>query len=488
MRPLPSLALVLASLLLLAAGPASAQLRSSLGEFFNMTTADSVSALVQKSETALEVEFVDMMTTERRAQTEEVGPEAMARLLSLARAEGVPVTLWTPAAAGGQATSGPPADIGAGPREQEPRARPAPRGTPRELRRNRILYLSYQLPLATYVYGGATPYAFDLEEPRYYVAFPLLAAPLAFMGHLAFTRDIAIEESHLMGTSYLSTAAIYAAYALPFAFMDEDSDARFRTAAILSYAAYPLGVWGGFAIGDRNLDSPGRVRTQSNFALSFGALGFFSPFLYFDDFEPNVESIFRLGLGQSVAFAAAGHFMSEYYRAGENIPGGVTTGILTHAALGAGIGAEIAALSDASSVRPWFGAALAGGTLGFMEGLWYYRKRYDSDEQGWLNVLGTTLGTTMGAGILFLTLDDGMSDHALKITVTSCLVGGALVGYIASDLLTSGEEQRPAGAAAGWSNRLAFNPLPVPEPELREKVGAREVRYRYRMPGLSWRF
>ncbi|HLP42970.1 MAG TPA: hypothetical protein VK465_15785, partial [Fibrobacteria bacterium] len=90
MRPLPSLALVLASLLLLAAGPASAQLRSSLGEFFNMTTADSVSALVQKSETALEVEFVDMMTTERRAQTEEVGPEAMARLLSLARAEGVP--------------------------------------------------------------------------------------------------------------------------------------------------------------------------------------------------------------------------------------------------------------------------------------------------------------------------------------------------------------------------------------------------------------
>jgi hypothetical protein len=135
-----------------------------------------------------------------------------------------------------------------------------------------------------------------------------------------------------------------------------------------------------------------------------------------------------------------------------------------------------------------------------MEGLWYFNKRYDNNERGFYNILGTVAGTAMGAGVLVLVADNDASAHAQKMTVTSLLLGGALLGYVATDLLTSGMEDRPAGASLNppshWTDRLAFNPIPVPVPEIQDRRSAiarpgspdRKVTYRYQVPGLTYRF
>lgn len=484
--PLAALALILTAL------PARADLRERLSVFFDLGPQDSVVALAQTSATALQVETVDMTTTERRTQEEEVGAKPLARLLEEARTAGVPVTGWTaPAGAANPperaADPETPGDPTAGP-AGDPVRRSAGSGSQSK---NRFWYMSTQFLVSTYIYGGAIPEALDVESVRIRTAIPLLIAPVAFGAHFWFAKSRPFEDAHLSGTTYLSTAALYASYALPFALMDPDSE-RFRTAAYVSLATYPLGIWGGYLLGDKYVDLPGRIGTQSKFALGFGTLGFFSPFLYFEDLEKNDEAIFRLALGQSVGFAAAGHFISEFYRTGENIPGGVTTGILTHTALGAGIGAEIAALSDASGIRPWFGAALAGGTLGFMEGLWYFRNRYDSNERGFYNILGAGAGMLMGSGVLLLVYDDDASDYAEKVVPTSLLLGGALIGYMATDILTGGMEDRPQPGTQSltpakpsrWTDRLAFNPIPYAEPQVQN----RELYFRYRMKGLSFTF
>ena len=467
----------------LAAVPARADLRDKLGVFFEIGAQDSVTAVTQKSATALEVETVDMTTTERKTQQEEIGEKAMGKLLAEAKSAGVPVTEWSPSTP--KALQAAPAADKA---EKADEGKVAVQGAPvnrssSSQRKNRMWYMGWQVPISTYIFGFSIPEALDVESPRVRIAMPLLTAPVAFGTHFWFAKSRNFEDAHLIGTRYLSLSALYGSYAIPYALMDSDAD-RFRTAALISLAAYPLGIWGGYELGDRYVDLPGRVETQSKFALGFGIMGFVSPFLYFEDVDANIESIVRLGLGQSVALGAAGHFLSEYYRTGENIPGGVTTGILTHATLGAGIGAEIAALSDASSVRPWLGAAMAGGTVGFMEGLWYFRSRFDSNERGFYNILGTGAGILMGGGVLILVSDTDASAYAQKVSTVSLLLGGALLGYIATDLLTVGMEDRPAAGPQKWTDRLAVNLMPFPEAQVRD----RQLYYRYHVPGVTYRF
>jgi hypothetical protein len=249
-------------------------------------------------------------------------------------------------------------------------------------------------------------------------------------------------------------------------------------------AAYPLGIWAGYKLGDKYVDRPGRIDTEQKFAIGLGAMGFFAPWLYFENVDRHQEAILRLALGQSVALAAAGHFVADQYRTGENIPDGVNTGILDHTALGMAAGLEIAALSDASSVRPWFGATLLGGTLGFMEGLYYYRNSYDSKERGLYNSLGAVAGTLMGGGFAYLFYDERDSDYRKKTLVTSLMVGGAWLGYSATNLLTFGMEDRTGLRKEGWTRHLAVNLVPMPEPTTRD----REVYLRYRMPGVTYRF
>jgi uncharacterized membrane protein len=347
-------------------------------------------------------------------------------------------------------------------------------------------YIGSQTLLSTYVYGLSIPLAFDFTQARTKVAAPLIVAPFAFGTHFWFAKNRPFEDSHTKGTFYLSVAALYAAHSIPFATMSWDSDLPWRTAAITTLPLYPLAIYGGYKLGDAYVDRPGRIDTQSKFALGFGILGFFSPFVYYEDVNQRTqETIIRLGLGQSVALAAAGHFLAGQYRTGENIPDGVNTGILDHTALGAAAGLEVAALFDAKSVRPWLGAALLGGTLGFMEGLFYYRKSYDSKERGLYNSLGAIAGIMVGSGIAVLAFDGGESDYALKSGITSLLVGGAWGGYWITNALTIGMEDRGAAGPDKWTDRLALNPIPFPEPELDKD---RKVSLRYRIPGLIYTF
>ena len=365
-------------------------------------------------------------------------------------------------------------------------AGPASRRSLASQRKNRMWYIGSQTLLSTYVYGLSVPLAFDAKSTRTKIAAPMIIAPFAFGAHFWFAKNRPFEDAHTKGTTYLSVASLYASHALPFALMSWDDDTPWRMAATVTLFAYPLGVYGGYKLGDAHVDQPGRIDIESKFALGFGLLGFFSPFIYYEKVnERTQEPIIRLGLGQAVALAAAGHFLADQYRSGENIPDGVNTGILDHTALGATLGVEIAALSDASSIRPWFGAALLGGTIGFMEGLFYYRNSYDSKERGLYNSLGALAGTMVGGGIAVLAFDENSSDYSLKAGITSLLVAGAWAGYWITNVLTIGMEDREASGPARWTDRLAINPFPVPEPVI---INHRMEEMRYRVPGISWTF
>ena len=498
----PSLRAGCFGLLLLGTGHAEG-LRDHLGMFFDLGQ-DSVAALVQLSPTLLELEAVNTVSGKRRILQEEVGSKPMAKLLAEASGSGVKVTpLDSPGMIPPEvpAPGSPPAPAPAAkavPLAQPPRERAAPIGQTappagsartRSLsspRKNRMYYIGTQTVLSTYVYGVSIPLALDVDNPRVQFGIPFVTAPFAFAAHLFFAKNRTFEDSHRKGTGYLSISSLYASYALPFALMgwEEEDDHPFRVAAFASMAAYPLGIWGGYLLGDRYVDMPGRIDTQSKFALNFGLLGFFTPFLYFDQLENNVDDIVRLGLGQSVALATAGHFLAGYYRAGENIPEGVNTGILNHTALGALLGVEVAALADAESVRPWLGGAIAGGTAGLMEGLYYYRKSYDSKERGLYNSLGALAGAAMGFGVWFMLDLQNPSSYSYKVATASLLVGGTWLGYWATNFLTQGLEDRTGARSQTWSDRLAINLMPIPEPEFRN----RELHYRYRLGSLTYRW
>lgn len=493
-----SLRLRLSALALAALGAAplarAGSLRDDLGMFFTLRESDSVVTVTQKSPTSLEVAVVDGATGEHRTLQEEVGAKPMTKLMSEARSEGLAAgDSWsaTPAA-----TAPADAPSATSPATREPStAAPARSGgskVPHSLssqRKNRLLYMTTQVPLSTWVYGLSIPLALGVDNARVITAMPLLAAPVAFGAHFWFAKTHDFEDSHLRGTDYLSSAALYASYALPFALVDWEDNTAYRTASFLSLAAYPLGIWAGYMLGDRYVDMPGRVETEANFALCFGLLGGLTPLLYFEDLSGHGETVTRLALGQSLAFATAGHFLASYYRSGENIPGGVTVGIMTHTGLGAGLGLEVAALADATGPRAWFGSLLAGGTVGFMESLLYFQHRYDSKEKGFYNSLGTGAGALMGLGILVLADPTNMSEYAAKVTIASSLVGGALLGYLVTDLLTSGMEDRSGMAKPSWTDRVAVNLIPVPEAQVYTRDAyTRAVYYRARIPGVSVHF
>ena len=511
-----SLSLSLCVCISVCAGSASANaLKDHLSVFFEMDPTDSVVALEQVSATTLKVTVADPATGQTRSLKEDIGAKPMQKLLTEANDIGLKTLRWSPPdeaasdlppesgnATGASGTAGAPAprgsaDGGAGaiPGEggpvraqaAEPKpANPASRRSLASQRKNRIWYIGSQTLLSTYVYGLSVPLAFDAKSTRTKVAAPMIVAPFAFGTHFWFAKNRPFEDAHTKGTSYLSIASLYASHALPFALMSWDDDSPWRMAATVSLFAYPAAVYGGYKLGDAHIDQPGRIDTESKFALGFGLLGFFSPFIYYDEVnERTQEPIIRLGLGQAVALAAAGHFLADQYRSGENIPDGVNTGILDHTALGAALGVEVAALADASSIRPWFGAALLGGTLGFMEGLFYYRNSYDSKERGFYNSLGALAGIMVGGGIAVLAFDGGESDYAKKAGITSLLVAGAWAGYWITNVLTIGMEDRGASAPAKWTDRLALNPFPVPEPVMFDH---RVADLRYRVPGLTWTF
>jgi hypothetical protein len=512
-------ALACAALLACAVPARANALKDHLSVFFEMEPSDSVVALEQLSATTLKITVADPATGQTRALKEEISPKPLQKLLAESNDLGLKTIHWSSPDEAGSELPPSPAAAGTGAPAPAPRAAPEaksetvtdagpgltvgpPPATPsaaasapasaashRSLasdRKNRIWYIGSQTLMSTYVYGLSVPLAFDMQGTRTKVAAPMIVAPFAFGTHFWFAKNRPFEDAHVKGTSYLSIASVFAAHALPFALMSWDDDSPWRMAATASLFAYPVGVYGGYKLGESHLDQPGRIDVESKFALGFGLLGFFSPFIYYDKVnERTQEPIIRLGLGQAVAMAAAGHFLADQYRSGENIPEGVNTGILDHTALGATLGIEIAALSDASSIRPWFGAALLGGTLGFMEGLLWYKDSYDSKERGFYNSLGALAGTMVGGGVAILSFDGSESAYAKKAGITSLLVGATWAGYWITNLLTLGMEDRGAARPANWTDRLAVNAFPIPEPVI---IDHRMADLRFRMPGVTFTF
>jgi hypothetical protein len=375
------------------------------------------------------------------------------------------------------------------------------KGTPRKgsgSAANRTAYLAYQTALSTYVYGFGVPVGLGFTSPRALIATPLIVAPLAFGAHLSTTRTLDFTEAHVKATFYAPTFATYSATALSLAFTPHAGDG-YRIGSLIGAAAYPAGLWYGWKLGDSYRSEPDRLDHKMLFALGYGFLGLVTPVLYFERPSQHSEDILRIGLGQSVGMAAAGHFISDYYRPSGN-SSGVPLGLATHAALGGLGGVAVAAYADASaSIRPWLGAAIIGSTLGVTEGVYFFHDSRDTQERSQYAALGAAGGAMMGLGIQILTYDGDYSARAHKISWASYLVGGAFAGYVATYALTGHltesasvqhQRERLAGLADDetseptlW-NRLSLDPMPI-----RESVLSRgEPALRWKVPGVTYRF
>jgi hypothetical protein len=355
--------------------------------------------------------------------------------------------------------------------------------------KNKLTYVGVQTLLTTYVYGLAFPLAYGADNPRVLIAAPLITAPLAFGAHLWISRQLDFTDAHLKGTSYVPTLATYAATALPLAFTNDFGNG-YKTGAILGAIVYPLGLWYGYHLGDVYRSNPGQLDAKFKFALGYGFLGFITPALYFERPGDHSEDILRVGLGQSAGFAALGFAVADFYRTGPEVPSGVPLGISTHTLLGGLAGIEFAALADASSARPWIGAAVLGSSLGFTEGVLFFYPSHDSQERSLYSLLGGLGGALMGAGLQLLLYDKQASSSAQKAEWSSYLIGGTWLGYWTTYLLTMGMVEEPRKHAGVDGNekatpiRWALNPLPAMEPVMSRG----DMSWRWRVPGVSYRF
>ncbi len=368
------------------------------------------------------------------------------------------------------------------------RPAPAPPRTVTGSTANRTAYLGYQTALSTYVYGFGVPIGLGFDDARTLIATPLIVAPVAFAAHLSTVPKLDFTEAHVKASFYAPTAAVYSATALSLAFAPNAGDG-YRIGSLIGAAAYPAGLWYGWKLGDAYRSEPERLDHKMLFALGYGFVGFVTPWLYYEKPGRHSEEIIRIGLGQSVGMAAAGHFISDYYRPGA-ASSGVPMGVATHAALGGLGGIAVAAYSDASSSwRPWTGAAVIGATLGFTEGVYFFKDSRDTRERSQYAALGAAGGAMMGLGIQILTYNDNYTAYGHKVSWASFLVGGAFVGYTATYLLTPGltgtasvDPRREAGEAEPM--RWTFNPLPAPEYVLSRG----EPSSRWKVPGVTYRF
>lgn len=366
-------------------------------------------------------------------------------------------------------------------------------GTPRVYSgppENRIAYLGYQTALSTYVYGIGVPLGLGFDNPRALIAAPLIIAPLAFAAHLATVPKLEFTDAHVKASFYAPTAAVYSATALSLAFTPHAGDG-YRIGSLVGAAAYPAGLWYGRHLGDKYRSEPEMLDHKMLFALGYGFVGLATPVLYYERPSRHSEEILRIGLGQSVGMAAAGHFISDYYRP-QGASSGVPLGVAAHTVLGGLGGIAVAAYSDASSsFRPWLGAAVVGSTLGFTEGVYFFNDSRDTQERSQYAALGAAGGAMMGLGIQILTYNSDYTAYGKKVTWASFLVGGAWVGYAATYALTphltssaSNETRRGDRVAAAGPLHWSLNPLPVREYALSRG----EPALRWKVPGVTYKF
>src|SRR5690606_1838128 len=157
---------------------------------------------------------------------------------------------------------------------------------------------------STYVYGIGVPVGLGYDQPKTLIAAPLIVAPLAFGAHLASTSRLDFTEAHVKASFYAPSLATYSATALSLAFSPDAGDG-YRIGSLVGAAAYPLGLWYGWQLGDRYRADPQALDNKMLFAMGYGFLGFVTPVLYFQRPSRHSEDILRIGLGQSVGMAMA---------------------------------------------------------------------------------------------------------------------------------------------------------------------------------------
>ncbi len=487
--------------------------REALKGSISISSSDSITSLTRISSTRLGVDLIDRDAGSKHTETADLSSDAMQNVLEAAAIEGLPVAVADPEAlmppppkpsqpvthaSTSSAENSPPhktyrtyrpaqtttVETDRSSESSEPSVASSPDFP--DAHKNKFTYLEYQTALSTYVYGLSLPLAFGVTSPRVLIATTLISAPIAFGVHLYYANSMEFDEAHLKGTLYAPIVSVYAANALPLAFSGGDFKDGYRVASLLTAAAYPLSLWYGYHLGDEYKSNPDQLDLKFKFALGYAFLGFVTPTLYYGSAGDHSSQVLRLALGQSAVMAGVGSVVADYYRSGPNVPAGVQTGVYTQAALGGLAGLEVAALCDASSARPWIGAAVLGTSLGFTGGVFFFHNSNDNLDRALYSGVGAAGGAMIGTGLELLFYNNDNSNYSHKVQWSSFMIGGAWLGYWTVYELTSKmvDEAHAGGDGKASPSKWAFNPLPVLEPV----VSRGEIANRWVIPGFSRHF
>jgi hypothetical protein len=444
----------------------NARIQDQLELFFEFGPHEVVTKVEQPVRGQMKVEAVDTVFGTARTLTAKVPAVAADRLKREAEVSGVAVGEWA-----------------TGPLPDEPdlaESRPDYLSEPRELRRNRLNYVLTQTAFSYYLYSVALPVAFD-ADPERAAALQILSLPAAFGTHYLIARNKDYHDAHLWSTDYFATNALALSYGLPLV-LGGFNENSFRTGSILSAAAYPTSLWAGYKHGSLLLDDPGRVKLQSTFTYASAGLTYLAGMTLGP--ENADEEYVRFAMGAAIGGGIAGHYLSDRYRAGEAVPGGVGGGISTHTWLGLLAGLNLAILADVESGRTAGLLMLGGAATGFGHGLHFFKNRQDSYEQSRYNNYGTLGGMAIPLGVFLLA---GVEPDE-KVFLTA-ITAGAIGGYALTRQFTKNLVDKPREVKHSGHPGFSMNLMPTPEPYVRwDEKGTTQVAMRVKVPGLAYRF
>ncbi len=458
------------------------KVRPQLELFFDIVNSDSIISLLRTADDTISVVILKSGAASPIRQSAFVPPQALERLLQQAELESVAVgrneTVSAESTSAGMASTS----------KQESK----PEVSNRE--DNRYKYILTQSIASSYVYGAAIPMIFDMKTEKIW-GMQLITFPAALVTHFMLSRDRKHDDARFLGVTYFSSNSIALSYMVPYillgpTYREKRGDGSLQEELgwsetighIAVLGGYPLGLYLGYKHGEKFKDNPGRITLQASSALAMGLIGLSANTFLIDRLDSRHVS-FRINNASFLLPAIGGHYLSQYYRQGDKITGGIGPGILTHTALGMLIGATVMVNLDLNSdeERDAISSMMTGSLVaGFAEGAWFFRDEYDTYEQAGYQLLGGIGGMLLpiGFGIFF-----DLSSSPKSTTTSMCI--GALGGYTLTRYLTQGLANAGTGGKEdALPKGLTINLLPVPEP-----VQHNGVSYiRYRLPLVNWRF
>ena len=436
--------------------PDDARLRAQLELFVPLAPDDSIASIRAAASDTLEASLVSGQGTTRTARAF-VPPRALERLVASARRAA--------------SLSSPPSS---------PSSSPPPPPSEERAARLRTDYMGGQMTATMFVYAIALSNALRLEDGAG-ILLPTLATTGGLAAHAAFSYGTPLTAPQVMGMNAAAGAAILTSFAAPVAVLGLDGTSV-RIGSAVSLFAYPLALVPGYRYGSAYQGHSSQLSKKIFAAGLFSGLGAALPWAYYRDFDADLYG--RTAAVQSLAFGAAGFFAADLWRPDGEIPEGVATGVMTHTALGALVGSAMWATSSPSDGTTGMRLLLGASTVGFTEGLFFFKDRNDSEKQAMYAGFGLS-GGALVASAFALSAGAGLAPSLWLIS------GGAIAGYaIGYSLVAQQTADRVDVSDDDVIRRASLRLAPVPEAVrvTDARSGRESWDLRYRVPGLVVRF